>query len=398
VSHALCDAIRRLARFDAPLPTNAAGWLTICADAVALVPTGLRLLSPTWQEFTARFSDRFVRDALRSVFDLPDFPLLGGIMTLAWMHAHDAGYPIGGSLAFAQAIEQRYRELGGEISYGTRVTKILVEGGRAIGVRLADGTEYGADLVVSAADGHSTIYELLDGKFLNSEIRGYYERMPIFQPIVQVSLGVARDMSSEPRALTFPLAVPTEIAGQVREALNVRHMAFDATLAPAGKATLIVVLETDFDRWQALSTDRGAYQAEKRKTIEKVVAALDARFPGLAQQVEVADIATPMTWLWSTGNWRGAFEGWLPGRASMAMTFGRGMRTTLPGLSNFHMVGQWVSPGGGLPAVAPAGRRLVQRLCRADHKPFVATEATQPPPRLLPVWPARPSVGEAVAA
>ena len=302
ISHALCDAIRRCARLDLPAPEQApASWLTMSARALAVAPTLVQWRSLTWQEFAARFTDRFVRDALRSVFDLPDFPLLAGIVTLGWFHARDAGYPVGGSLAFAQAIEQRYRELGGEISYGARVDRILVEAGRAVGVRLADGTEYHADVVVSAADGRTTIYDLLDGKYVDAEIEGYYARMPIFPPIVQVTLGVARDMSAEPHSVTFPLAVPMEIAGRIRESLNVRHMAFDPTLAPSGKATLIVVLETDFDRWEALSRDRGAYQAEKQKTIDAVIAALDQRYPGIAPQVEMTDIATPMTWVWSTG-------------------------------------------------------------------------------------------------
>jgi hypothetical protein len=65
-----------------------------------------------WQEFTARFTDHFVRDALRSVFDVPDFPLLFGVLSPAALHERDAGYPIGGSLAFPQAIERHYRGSG----------------------------------------------------------------------------------------------------------------------------------------------------------------------------------------------------------------------------------------------------------------------------------------------
>ena len=71
------------------------------------------------------------------------------MMTLAWMHNHNAGYPIGGSLEFSQAIERRYLDLGGEIHYKSRVNKILVEAcleqgqrnDRAVGVRLADNSE-----------------------------------------------------------------------------------------------------------------------------------------------------------------------------------------------------------------------------------------------------------------
>jgi len=59
--------------------------------------------------------------------DLPNFPMMAMLMTLAWMHLKSAGYPIGGSLEFSGAIERRYLDLGGEIHYRSRVTKILVE-------------------------------------------------------------------------------------------------------------------------------------------------------------------------------------------------------------------------------------------------------------------------------
>ena len=79
------------------------------------------------QQFAAGFSDPFLRCAFGAVFDMPDFPMLAMLMTLAWMHIGDAGYPIGGSLPFSQAIVDRYRRLGGQIHYKSPVEKILVE-------------------------------------------------------------------------------------------------------------------------------------------------------------------------------------------------------------------------------------------------------------------------------
>lgn len=150
---------------------RAADWLGAGVELLPALPGLLGWLGRTWQEFAARFTDRFVRDAFRSVFDVPEMPLLAGVTALAWMHARDAGYPLGGSLAFAQAIEQRYRDLGGEVTYQARVAGILVEHDRAIGARLADGAELRADDVVSAADGHSTIFALLEGGYVDAQLR-----------------------------------------------------------------------------------------------------------------------------------------------------------------------------------------------------------------------------------
>lgn len=392
ISHDLCEAIRHVAALDR------SSGVAQAMHALRAVPDFVRWRGPTWQEFAARFTDRFVRDAIRSIFDSPDFPFLGGVFMLAWMHAGDAGYPIGGSLAFAQAIEQRYQDLGGTTTCHARVKEILIEDKRAAGVRLADGSEHRADIVVSAADGHTTVFDLLHSKFVSAALQRYYAQLPIVSGIVQVSLGVARDFTNEPHVVSFPLRTPVPIAGEVREQITVRHLAYDPTLAPAGHATLNVILNTDYARWAALVADHAAYEEAKHECSTAVIAALDERFPGLASAVEVVDVATPMTWEWSTGNWRGAFEGWLPTRHSMVLGMAGGMPRTLPGLSDFYMTGQWVVVGGGLPGVAPEGRALVKRLCREDGKAFVTTRASHPPGELLPRWPAEPQAAQGAAA
>ena len=58
----------------------------------------------------------------------------------------------------------------------------------------------------------------------------------------------------------------------------------------------------------------------------------------------------------------------------MMMMIGPGMPRTLPGLDRFHVAGQWVVPGGGLPTAAIEGRRVIQMICAEDGRPFQATE------------------------
>ena len=84
---------------------------------------------------------------------------------------------------------------------------------------------------------------------------------------------------------------------------------------------------------------------EKELTVDHVVALLDWRFPGLATQVEMRDVATPMTWERYTGNWQGSFEGWLISTKTLRMR----MSKTLPKLKNFYMAEQWVEPGVSVP-------------------------------------------------
>ena len=57
------------------------------------------------------------------------------------------------------------RAWGARSTTASRVEKILVEGDQAVGVRLADGSEHRAGRVISAADGYTTIFKMLDGKY-----------------------------------------------------------------------------------------------------------------------------------------------------------------------------------------------------------------------------------------
>jgi phytoene dehydrogenase-like protein len=297
--------------------------------------------------------------------------------TISMMHLKTAGYLVGGPEAFIRAIEQRYLDLGGEIHYRSQVTQILVEanteGGpdRAIGVRLEDGTEHHADVVISAADGHATIFDWLEGKYVNDEIRGYYDNMPLLPPILFMSLGVARTFAGIPPSAAgeiFLLDEPVTMAGREYKWMPVHIYGFDPSLSPEGKTLIRVFIPSDYQYWANLRSDRERYRAEKEQTADQVIALLDRRYPGLADQVEMIDVATPTTFERYTGNWQGAWLGWLATPKTMNMR----MDKTLPGLDNFYMIGTWVL-AGSLPAAVTSGRHVAQILCKRDHKPFVTT-------------------------
>jgi phytoene dehydrogenase-like protein len=85
----------------------------------------------------------------------------------------------------------------------------------------------------------------------------------------------------------------------------------------------------------------------------------------------MVDVATPLTFERYTANWQGSYEGWLLTTKSIRMR----MRKTLPAVANFHMIGQWVQPGGGLPPGAVHGRDVIKKICRQNRLKFQTTEA-----------------------
>ena len=327
----------------------------------------------TVADFATRFENPFLREMLPMVFGA-DSPMVMLIMMLAWQHRKVAGYVIGGALPLARAVEERYRELGGEIHYDSRVEQIMVEDDRAVGVRLTDGSEHRADWVVSAADGRTTIFDMLDGAYVDDEIRARYEHANLFKPLVYVALGIDRRLEELPPAmggLTFPLRNPITIGGSVERTMCVRTYSFDPTLAPDGKDVLIVHYETGYDYWNHLHRDAKQYRAEKERIARDVIAGLEERFPGITSHVEMTDVATPVTWERYTGNWRGAYEGWMFDEDSFASS----MKKTLPGLERFYMAGQWVNPGGGIPTAVMSGNHTIQLICRADGRKFAVVPA-----------------------
>jgi phytoene dehydrogenase-like protein len=300
---------------------------------------------------------------------MPEMSAFVLLMTLAWFHGRQAGYPLGGSLPLARAVEKRFLELGGAVDYAAKVAQILVNDDRAIGIRLADGREERFDVVISAADLHSTVFDMLGGRYGKDTAQTWFDDLTPFPPLVYVGVGVKRDFAEEPRlasGFSLPLQEPIQVGDQTLLRLLCHIFNYDPTLAPKGKTVITSMIPVDYDYWKALSGDKKSYEAQKKALGEQVVKAFDRRFPGLAEQVEMVDVSTPMTFERYTGNWRASFEGWLPTPAHLT----KQMPFTLPGLGAFYLVGQWVAPGGGLPSGVMTGRQVTQLLCHADRRAF----------------------------
>jgi len=131
------------------------------------------------------------------------------------------------------------------------------------------------------------------------------------------------------------------------------------------------VLNSSYQYWRHLRTTQESYQAEKERLAGTIADQLETRFPGLKEQIEVTDVATPITFERYTGTWRG-FQAWQPdqGVRGVLNTFmGRAWCRTLPGLKDFYMVGQWAGDFG-LSGTAVGGRKLVRHFCKLEGKRF----------------------------
>ncbi len=331
----------------------------------------------TLKQYSDQFSDPFLRKAFATIqYDIPEVPTIITLIFLAALNNKDGGWPIGGSMAFAQNIEKRYLELDGQISYLSKVTKIIVNDNRAVGVQLADGTEHFADTIVSAGDGYSTIFKMLEGKYVDEMITEYYQTYPKNQVFgLEVWFGVARDLSNESHALVLFLNEPVSIEGRERDRFSLELFNFDPTFAPQGKSVIKVVMDSSYEYWKELAADAKTYREEKQNVAKVIAEKLEKRFPGILNQIEATDVVTPV----SVEHWTGSFHGyqaWGAPAKYQKIISKKGLSKTLPGLEGFYMVGQWAGATIGLNTVSLMGRNLIRDLCKKDKKKFKTTSAT----------------------
>ena len=330
-----------------------------------------------WMKIKSKdFAAQCKNPLLRNVFEIffePNMSMIFLIFSMSWFVKKAAGYPIGGSLTFAKEIENRYTALGGKINYHAKVEKIntLSENRKEIatGITLADGSIKNADITISAADGHYTIYKMLEGKYVNEKINKRYQSALTFSSYVQVSLGINRSLDKELHIQSIYPEKPIIIDDKTNASqIGVHIFNYDPTMAPEGKTVINSLILTDnHEYWLNLKKDNlSKYKAEKDRIAKEVIAAIDKHIGNIADYVEEIDVSTPSTVIRYTNNWKGSFEGWILTPESGFMSYER----ELPGLKNFYMAGQWVEPGGGLPGALLSGRNVTQLICKKDKKKF----------------------------
>lgn len=286
------DGVRMCLAFDQP--SRHLALLTRLAKRTGVIFSFIRngrkmqkWMKITASEFCSRVKDPLLKKAFEEMW-IPEFSFLFMLFTFAYLHKKNAGYPMGGSMPMSVALEKKYLALEGTIHYNKRVEKILTENNKAVGIRLEDGTEYRSSRVISAADGYTTIFKMLDGKYIDEKIKNRYDKWPVFQPLIFAGIGVNRTFDDLPKTISgfsFPLEKPVEIADKVQDRLYVHIYNHDPSMAPAGKTTITIMLSTGYDYWKKTGLDKAAYNSKKEEIARQLTGLLDQRFPGISSQI-----------------------------------------------------------------------------------------------------------------
>jgi phytoene dehydrogenase-like protein len=325
-------------RLSARFPTQAAG-IRAYFDVVTRMGEELQWASPqTWRDKLTlplrmpttlrhgllpldRFLDQFTREPLlRAILSIQSgnhgmpptrAPAIVHASMLTY-YMNGGCYPRGGGGSIPAAFARALREHGGEVHVGREVVRVLVEGGRAIGVELRDGTQVRAHAVVSNTDPSVLWGELVPPAYVSRRVARKLARMrysictaSLFlatdldlralgldsgnvwysrTPNIDATYGIGHDISTGP------------IAGMFFSVTTLK----DPSLRRDGVHTMEVLTSASWDafsRWQDSKTGRRprTYKLEKLRIRERMLDALERFIPGLREHLVYSSTATPLT-------------------------------------------------------------------------------------------------------
>ena len=328
---------------------------------------------------------RFFRGPILEQMWRAESGLIACLMPVAWAYAGDFQRPpAGGSQRLPAWLAEICRNAGGLIACGKGAARIAVDGGRAVAVRYAtdegsaDGGEIRCRHVIAACDAGTVYRDLLPENAVGRRLRKRMDRAEVYDSAVSVFLG----LSSPATDLGFEEELVHITRGGIKRGdhtsgdpamseinLMVPSM-LDPTLAPPGKATLILHTAARIGQNEVWRTGPGlergeAYEELKRRYADVLIDRVERTLGvDLHSRVEVCEVATPVTYGRFTGNRDGAIMGFKPTRSNMRAGIAR--RTTP--VPNVLIGGQWAEVGGGLPAAVRAGANAAAIILR-DEQP-----------------------------
>jgi phytoene dehydrogenase-like protein len=292
-----------------------------------------------------------------------------------------AFYPRGGGQVIADRLAERVEALGGTIHLRRGISKILVEGGRAVGVRTegkrGDEREVRAKVVVSNADLKRTYTELLGPEHAPAAALSRARELEMAAAIFITFLGVEADMRAKGMGACnywqfdhFDMeafyqrqreaAVPDPkvayiTSASLKEPGNPHH-------APPGVTSVEVmtILPGKADKWgfrdaDALGWDykrNEDYQALKRAVEDNLIDRLERLFPGTREHIVFRESATPLTHTRYTRASDGSGYG-IACTPEQFMQKRPGYRSAVPGL---YLCGASTRSGHGIVGTMLSGR------------------------------------------
>nr|AUG32691.1 Carotenoid isomerase [Paulinella longichromatophora] len=284
-------------------------------------------------------------------------PIINAGMVFSDRHAGGINYPSGGVGTIAEKLVTGLKRYGGAIRYKTRVSEIIVEDKKAIGVKLGNGEEIYARRIVSNATRWNTFGTLISKDDTPEAEKIWSKRYKPSPSFISLHLGVKSSIIPQNTHCHHLLLESWEEmeAEQGTVFVSIPTL-LDASLAPTGRHIIHIFTPSMITSWEKLSPS--AYAQAKKASADRLIYRLETIFPGLSKEITNQEIGTPRSHRRFLGRQQGtygpipAFR--LPGLLSMPLN------TT--SIENLYCVGDSSFPGQGLNAVAFSGFACADRV------------------------------------
>ena len=280
----------------------------------------------------------------------------------------DGGYHlVGGAQSFANALRDRFLQLGGEILLSKKVTRILVKQEAVRGVELEEGYHLSAKTIISNCDATQTFANLVGEEHVEP---GFMRRLKALRPSASnlvVYLGIERSLRGEvPDCCNFwHFPYEDSAAGSINIVEDDRpngfvHIGFsslhDRTMAPEGCESLVLFCGASYMTVE--------YWREQRDRLADVLVERACHaIPQLRGGIRVKLQASPHTLFRYTLNRDGAYRGWEPTPDQAKL----GLVPQKTGIRGLYLAGHWVTTpvgNGGVSMVAQSGKNAAKSVTK----------------------------------
>lgn len=274
----------------------------------------------------------------------------------ALTHVHfwsGAYYPRGGSKSIASAMLGKILDAGGDCVTRAEVSEVLVKGKKAIGVRTADGREFHASKIISAAGAKNTVNHILPDPWRSSPWAEEIRKLESSPPYICLNMGFHGDIKAAGASPANLWLFDTWDNNQQYWDLDdedkpphILYISFpslkdpDHDPGPKQKHTAeaITFLPWEFfNHWKdTLQGKRGEeYEALKKRIEERILATMRERIPEIMEHLVFFELSTPLSAQFFTRADEGAIYGL---KADPNRFTNTALRTRTP-LKNFLMTG-----------------------------------------------------------
>jgi len=265
--------------------------------------------------------------------------------------------PVGGAKGIVDALVRGIEKHGGKIFCNAHVDEIMVEEGRATGIRLKrGGAVVRADRAVVS---NLSIWDLvstniLDTSLLPSSFTRKAQATPPCRSFLHLHVGfeaTREELDGLQAHYMFLQDRERPVDDEQNSALISIPSVHDSTVAPAGRAVLhcYTPATEPYALWEGMDQRSSVYQARKEERAQFLWEAIERVIPDIRERATVTRVGTPLTHERFLRRHRGTY-----GPAIVAGKQSFPFPNHVP-VENLWTCGDSVFPGIGVPAVAGSG-------------------------------------------